>query len=391
MTESAGQEGEERQQRLDPPAEHPTTTFTYGTQIPSGKTEDEAPARRDAAFYEEVRQAVGRGTPTLLLGTSTRSLERNLKKLKAVQQDRLPFSTAVASKTSSETATDVFTERDHPVSEQEYSRLKPQADAALTNFLQDNPVVAEEFKETTRARIHLQELDGRMREAENAAQQAEQRRAVLATRLDPTDYRVFGFAIGAALVSLLVALDVIPLYWVAQAFRLDSAATWLMALILVVASVGAMVGFEVTRENARRRRLLVVVIVTAYLALSAARAEFLTTVADESYPVAILQATLLNAVSAGLVVCGSVVLARTQSLSLSRTRTAARRAGRAAAVAATARTRSADKLQRHINGLGQMLLSWVLGSDPPLGIDRAKWTAVLERAIRDFFRVHEWL
>jgi hypothetical protein len=40
----------------------------------------------DDAYYEDVRQAVGRGTPSLLLGTSTRSLQRSFRKLKAVQQ-----------------------------------------------------------------------------------------------------------------------------------------------------------------------------------------------------------------------------------------------------------------------------------------------------------------
>jgi len=40
----------------------------------------------DDADYEEVRQAVGRGAPTLLLGTSTRSLERNLQKLRAIER-----------------------------------------------------------------------------------------------------------------------------------------------------------------------------------------------------------------------------------------------------------------------------------------------------------------
>ena len=41
---------------------------------------------KDDAYYDEVRQAVGGGTRSVLLGTSTRSLERNLRKLKDVQQ-----------------------------------------------------------------------------------------------------------------------------------------------------------------------------------------------------------------------------------------------------------------------------------------------------------------
>jgi len=42
--------------------------------------------RRDTSYYEEVRRALGRGAPSGLLGTSTKSLERSLSKLKAVQQ-----------------------------------------------------------------------------------------------------------------------------------------------------------------------------------------------------------------------------------------------------------------------------------------------------------------
>ena len=45
-----------------------------------------AQAPRDAAYYDEVRRAVGRGALSLLLGTSTKSLERSLAKLKAVDQ-----------------------------------------------------------------------------------------------------------------------------------------------------------------------------------------------------------------------------------------------------------------------------------------------------------------
>ena len=39
-----------------------------------GSRVTDSPVVRDDAYYEEVRQAVGRGAPTLLLGTSTRAL-----------------------------------------------------------------------------------------------------------------------------------------------------------------------------------------------------------------------------------------------------------------------------------------------------------------------------
>ena len=72
-------------------------------------------------------------------------------------------------------------------------------------------------------------------------------------------------------------------------------------------------------------------------------------------------------------------------LSLSRSRAAARRAQQAAAEARAAQSQAADKLQRHIGGLRQMLLPWALRSAAPAGVDRAKWAAALERAIRQLF------
>lgn len=263
--------------------------------------------------------------------------------------------------------------------------LEAQANAALERWLQDHPEVTGEIKETVRVHIHLQELEGRTREAEQTQRAVEQRDATLLTRHDPAGHRILGFAIGAVLVVLLVVLDAIPLNWAAQAFGLDSAGTWLVTFILVVASIGAMLGFELTSRHPRQRGLLAAVVTTAYLALLGLRTEFLTTVVGESLPVALLQSAMLTAISAGLVLCGSAVLARTRSLSLSRSRVAARRARQAAAEARAAQSLAADKLQRHIGGLRQMLLPWALGSAAPVGLDRAKWVAALERAVRQLF------
>jgi hypothetical protein len=265
------------------------------------------------------------------------------------------------------------------------SILEAQANAAVEHWLHDHPAVEGEIKETVRAHIHLQELEGRTREAGVTVKDAEQREATLATRHDPGGHRVLGFALGAAVVALLVVLDAIPLNWAAQAFDLDSTGTWLVTFILVVASAGAMLGFELTRGHPRRRGLLAAVVAAGYLALLGLRTEFLTTVASESLAIAFLQAAMLTAISAGLVLCGSAVLGRTRSLSWSRSRAAARRGRQAAAEARAAQNHAAEKLQRHIGGLRQMLLPWALGSAAPAGVDRAKWAAALERAIRQLF------
>ncbi len=49
----------------------------------------------DDAYYDEVRQAVGHGAPTVLLGTSTKSLNRNLNQLVAVRRAAISKKTAV--------------------------------------------------------------------------------------------------------------------------------------------------------------------------------------------------------------------------------------------------------------------------------------------------------
>ena len=265
--------------------------------------------------------------------------------------------------------------------------LQAEANAALERWLQDHPEIEGELKETVRAHIHFQELEARTREAGRALQTAEQRYATLQTRQDVAGHRIFGCTIGLALVVALVVLDAVPLNWAAQAFGLDSGGTWLVTCILVVASVGAMVGFELTSGHSRQRGLLAAVVGVAYLVLLGLRTQFLTTVAGESTPVALLQSAMLTVISAGLVLCGSVVLARTRSFTLSRSAGIVRRARQATAAARIAQGLASQKLQRHIGALWQMLLPWALGTAAPVGVDRAKWAVALRQSVRQLFPV----
>ena len=265
--------------------------------------------------------------------------------------------------------------------------LQAEANAALERWLQDHPEIEGELKETVRAHIHFQELEGRTREAERMLQIAEQRYATLQTRYDVAGHRIFGCTIGLALVVALVVLDAVPLNWAAQAFGLDSGGTWLVTCILVVASVGAMVGFELTSGHSRQRGLLAAVVGVAYLVLLGLRTQFLTTVVGDSTPVALLQSAMLTVISAGLVLCGSVVLARTRSFTLSHSLGIVRRARRDAATARIAQGLASQKLQRHIGALWQMLLPWALGTAAPAGVDRAKWAVALRQSVRQLFPV----
>jgi hypothetical protein len=148
-----------------------------------------------------------------------------------------------------------------------------------------------------------------------------------------------------------------------------------------------MVGFELTSGHSRQRCLLATVVGVAYLVLLGLRTQFLTTVVGESTPVALLQSAMLTVISAGLVLCGSVVLARTRSFTLSHSLGIVRRARRDAAAARIAQGLASQKLQRHIGALWQMLLPWALGTAAPGGVDRAKWAVALRQSVRQLFPV----
>ena len=121
--------------------------------------------------------------------------------------------------------------------------------------------------------------------------------------------RTLAFWLGSAIVVALVVLDAIPLNWAAQAFDLNNADSWLVTLILLAASIGAMAGLEAARQDPRRYAILAAVTLTAYAGLVALRTSFLITVAGEGTAAALLQAVVLSAISAGLVFLGSAVMA----------------------------------------------------------------------------------
>jgi hypothetical protein len=274
-------------------------------------------------------------------------------------------------------------------SEQEHgsdSSLEAAAREALARWLSDHPDAGSELEEASRAHIHLQEMDVRVADATRAASDSAQRAASLAAKLDPAGHRILGFVPGALIVAALTVLDGVPLNWAAQAFGLNNAGTWLITGILLVASVGAMAALEVTRGDARRRAGLAGVLAAAYVALLVLRLQFLTTVGGDSVKAAALQATLLTGISASLVLLGSAVLARTRSLTLARARTAARRSRQYAAACQAARRRAAEKMQRHLGALRQMLLVRLsLGPAAPAGAGHASWAAALEGAVRSLF------
>jgi hypothetical protein len=263
--------------------------------------------------------------------------------------------------------------------------LQVHATATIKRLLDEHPAIAKEIKDTLRTRVYLRELAGRTNQAEVVETDTDEEQANLAVKLDPGDHRKLSFGLGLAVVFALVILDTVPLNWAAQAFGLNSAGTLLVTFILAVASIVAMLGFELTRGRPRRRGVLTAVVTVGYLALLGLRTEFLITVSNESLPVALLQSALLTAISAGLVLCGSAVLARTRHFSYSRARAAARRAAQAADDARAAERLAAEKLQRHIGSLHHMLLPWALRAAAPEGVDHAKWDAALDRAIRTLF------
>ena len=147
--------------------------------------------------------------------------------------------------------------------------LQARATATIKRLLEEHPAVAKAIKDTLRARVHLRELAGRTSQAEVIAADTEQHEANLAVKLDPGDHRKLSFGLGLAIVVALVIVGAVPLNWAAQATGLNSAGTWLVTFILAVASVGAMLGFEITRSRPRRRGVLAAVDWASHCSLTA--------------------------------------------------------------------------------------------------------------------------
>jgi hypothetical protein len=265
------------------------------------------------------------------------------------------------------------------------SDLTAEASAAFSTWLHDHPAASAELREAMRAHIHLQELQRNAAAAVVAAESAEQDAGNLEAKLDPAARRVLSFWAGAAIVAGLLGLEPFPLNWAVQAFGLGAAATWLVTSILLAACVAAMIGLEVTHRAARHRSWLLSIITVAYLMLLVMRTEYLATVAGASVAAAFLQALLLTAISAGLLLCGSAVIARTRPFRLSRARAIAKRARQAVVANQEAARQATEKMERHLGALRQMLVPWALGSAIPPDTDHATWVAALERAVRAFF------
>jgi hypothetical protein len=203
--------------------------------------------------------------------------------------------------------------------------LQVQASIVIERWLLEVPGAAEAVNAAVRAHIRATELARRARAAQQADRDAARRHATLLDSHDTASRRTLGFGAGLVSIVLLIACDAILLSLAAQAL------------------------------------------------------------AAGPLPAALVQSGFLTAVAAGLGLCGLTVLARTQSLGLSRSSAAARRARLAAVTASRAHTAAVRKLELCIDGIRQMLLSWALSSVAPAKVDRASWLAALERAAGRLF------
>ena len=260
--------------------------------------------------------------------------------------------------------------------------LDARAAASLRALFEARPALATDLEEAGRAYTHLEQERQREADALDALTLAEQHASGVTARLDLAGHRFAGFTIGALAVVILLVFDAIPLNWAAQAFGLAAAATWLVTGIMLVASAGAMAGIELTREDSRRRTTLLILMVAGFGAVAVLRTVFLVTVAEESLGAAILQAVLLSAFSAGLVACGSVVMARTRPLALARALAAVKRARRTVATRHDACRRAEERMHLHWAVLQRVVREWSVMSEAPAGASHADWISALERAVR---------
>ena len=259
------------------------------------------------------------------------------------------------------------------------------AAAGLAEWLREDRAAAEEHEEAMRAGMHQHEMRRRMEAADRALAEARARVSGLIDRHNLDGRRTLGFWLGSVIVASLVVLDAIPLNWAAQAFGLNAADSWVVTLILLAASIGAMAALETARHDSRRYRAVVAVTLTAYAGLVALRTSFLVTVAGEGMVTALLQAVVLSAISAGLVFLGSAVMARTRPLRLSRAQAWARRARQASQASETAWRRAGDKLERHLGVLHRQLIRQPLYSSVPSGMTHPEWVDALEHVLRAQF------
>jgi hypothetical protein len=255
----------------------------------------------------------------------------------------------------------------------------------VARWFREDPRAAEEYDDAVRASTHLDETRRRMAVASHALADARARVSNLTDKDDPAGRKMFGFSLGAVIVLALTALDAIPLNWAAQAFGLDAADSWLVTLILLVASVAGMAGLEMTRHEARRRQVLIAIMLIGYGGLVALRTSFLTTVDGESFLAALLQALVLSAFSAGLVVIGSTVMARTRPLRLSRARAEERRAKRASEASASAWRRADERFMLHFRGLRRQLALQPFYGSVPAGVTHDEWLRAMEGALATHF------
>ena len=268
--------------------------------------------------------------------------------------------------------------RDHP---------DPDNLAALgvAEWLRHDQTAAEEYDEATRADTHLHESQRHMEAARRVLAEATARASALIDRHNLDGRRSLPFWLGSLVVVALVVLDAIPLNWAAQAFGLNAADSWVVTFILLAASIGAMAGLEATRRDARRHTIFVAITIAAYAVLVILRTSFLVTVAGEDLASSLLQAIVLSAISAGLVVLGSAVMARTRPWRLSRALAGQRRARRASEATETAWRQAEVRLDRHLGVLRRQLVRQPLFCTVPAGVSHSDWVASVERALRAQF------
>jgi hypothetical protein len=255
----------------------------------------------------------------------------------------------------------------------------------VATWFREDARAAEEHDEAARASTHRDETRRRMETAAGALADARARVSNLMDKDDLGGRKVFGFSLGVVIVVALTVLDAIPLNWAAQAFGLDAADSWLVTMILLVASVGAMTGLEMTRQDARRRHVLIAIMLIGYGGLVALRTSFLTTVDGESFLAALLQALVLSAFSAGLVVIGSAVMARMWPLRLSRARAEELRARRVSEASDRSWRRADERFILRYRGLRRQLALQPFYASAPVGVTHAEWVAGLENALRAHF------
>jgi hypothetical protein len=229
-------------------------------------------------------------------------------------------------------------------------------------LLAASPLAREQFQQARHDQARADLLDGDMRKAKAAAEDADAR--VIAERHKAGQHQRINRKAGSALAALLAIVDVVPAYWSAQAFNLDKTTTFVLTGLLCAALGGAMWLLDLFADKGKRLavRALGGALVAGFAVLLFLRFQYLEVVGGDGPISAATQAAALTGLSAALVTVGFVLLSHRKSRAMAAAERLARRTGVGDTENAATAIHAEAAMSRA--AFEDTVVSWVLAHEP---------------------------